>query len=81
MFMRTPRSFVGHGTPLVRPRASAQLDYEGELAVESAPHGIRVNGIAPASVVEGSLQFPRERVATTIGQPGARSDFAWASCR
>src|SRR6516225_9174789 len=31
MFMRTPRSFVGHNTPLVRPRASPQLDYEGEL--------------------------------------------------
>src|SRR6266404_679875 len=27
MFLRTPRSFVGHLTPLVRPRASAQLDY------------------------------------------------------
>jgi 2-keto-4-pentenoate hydratase/2-oxohepta-3-ene-1,7-dioic acid hydratase in catechol pathway len=33
MFMRTPRSFAGHGTPLVRPRASAQLDYEGELVL------------------------------------------------
>jgi 2-keto-4-pentenoate hydratase/2-oxohepta-3-ene-1,7-dioic acid hydratase in catechol pathway len=33
MFIRTPRSFVGHNTPLVRPRASAQLDYEGELAL------------------------------------------------
>ena len=33
MFMRTPRSFVGHGAPLVRPRASAQLDYEGELVL------------------------------------------------
>jgi 2-keto-4-pentenoate hydratase/2-oxohepta-3-ene-1,7-dioic acid hydratase in catechol pathway len=33
MFMRTPRSFVGHQTPLVRPRASAQLDYEGELVL------------------------------------------------
>jgi 2-keto-4-pentenoate hydratase/2-oxohepta-3-ene-1,7-dioic acid hydratase in catechol pathway len=33
MFMRTPRSFVGHETPLVRPRASAQLDYEGELVI------------------------------------------------
>jgi 2-keto-4-pentenoate hydratase/2-oxohepta-3-ene-1,7-dioic acid hydratase in catechol pathway len=33
MFMRTPRSFVGHDTPLVRPRASAQLDYEGELVI------------------------------------------------
>jgi 2-keto-4-pentenoate hydratase/2-oxohepta-3-ene-1,7-dioic acid hydratase in catechol pathway len=33
MFMRTPRSFVGHNTPLVRPRASTQLDYEGELVL------------------------------------------------
>ena len=33
MFMRTPRSFVGHETPLLRPRASAQLDYEGEVAL------------------------------------------------
>ena len=33
MFFRTPRSFVGHGTPLVRPNASAQLDYEGELVL------------------------------------------------
>jgi 2-keto-4-pentenoate hydratase/2-oxohepta-3-ene-1,7-dioic acid hydratase in catechol pathway len=33
MFMRTPRSFVGHLAPLVRPRASSQLDYEGELVL------------------------------------------------
>src|SRR6266513_1035906 len=33
IFMRTPRSFVGHNTPLVRPRASTQLDYEGELVI------------------------------------------------
>jgi 2-keto-4-pentenoate hydratase/2-oxohepta-3-ene-1,7-dioic acid hydratase in catechol pathway len=33
MFFRTPRSFVGHDTPLVRPKASAQLDYEGELVL------------------------------------------------
>jgi 2-keto-4-pentenoate hydratase/2-oxohepta-3-ene-1,7-dioic acid hydratase in catechol pathway len=33
MFMRTPRSFVGHNSPLVRPRASAQLDYEGEVVL------------------------------------------------
>ena len=33
LFMRTPRSFVGHQTPLVRPLASAQLDYEGELVL------------------------------------------------
>jgi 2-keto-4-pentenoate hydratase/2-oxohepta-3-ene-1,7-dioic acid hydratase in catechol pathway len=33
MFFRTPRSFVGHETPLVRPKASTQLDYEGELVL------------------------------------------------
>jgi 2-keto-4-pentenoate hydratase/2-oxohepta-3-ene-1,7-dioic acid hydratase in catechol pathway len=33
MFMRTPRSFVGHQTPLLRPRASRQLDYEGEVVL------------------------------------------------
>jgi 2-keto-4-pentenoate hydratase/2-oxohepta-3-ene-1,7-dioic acid hydratase in catechol pathway len=33
MFMRTQRSFVGHNSPLVRPRASQQLDYEGEVTL------------------------------------------------
>jgi 2-keto-4-pentenoate hydratase/2-oxohepta-3-ene-1,7-dioic acid hydratase in catechol pathway len=33
MFIRFPRSFVGHGAPLVRPRASPQLDYEGEVVI------------------------------------------------
>lgn len=33
MFLRVPRSFTGHGAPLVRPRASLQLDYEGELVL------------------------------------------------
>jgi 2-keto-4-pentenoate hydratase/2-oxohepta-3-ene-1,7-dioic acid hydratase in catechol pathway len=33
MFMRTPRSFVGHNAPLLRPRVSHQLDYEGELVI------------------------------------------------
>lgn len=33
LFMRTSRSFVGHDTPLTRPRASHQLDYEGEVVL------------------------------------------------
>lgn len=33
MFVRFPRSFVGHGAPLVRPKASAQLDYEAEVVL------------------------------------------------
>lgn len=33
LFVRFPRSFVGHGAPLVRPLVSQQLDYEGEVVV------------------------------------------------
>ncbi len=33
LFVRFPQSFVGHGQDLVRPRASTQLDYEGEIAL------------------------------------------------
>jgi 2-keto-4-pentenoate hydratase/2-oxohepta-3-ene-1,7-dioic acid hydratase in catechol pathway len=33
LFIRFARSFVGHGVPLTRPKASNQLDYEGEIAV------------------------------------------------
>ncbi len=33
MFFRAPSSLVGHEQPLVRPRVSEQLDYEGEIAL------------------------------------------------
>jgi 5-carboxymethyl-2-hydroxymuconate isomerase len=33
MFFRTPGSLTGHGQPIVRPRASPQLDYEGEICL------------------------------------------------
>ncbi len=33
LFTRFADSFVGHGRPLIRPRASRDFDYEGELAV------------------------------------------------
>ena len=33
LFVRFPGSFVGHGAALVRPKASPQLDYEGEIAL------------------------------------------------
>ena len=41
----------------------------GELAIEFAPK-VRVNAVAPASVVEGSVQFPRERVMTSLAKYG-----------
>lgn len=33
LFPRFARSFVGHGQPLIRPRASEQLDYEAEIVI------------------------------------------------
>ncbi len=36
-----------------------------ELAIELAPN-IRVNGVAPATVVEGSTMFPRDRVIASL---------------
>ncbi|MBC7392526.1 MAG: fumarylacetoacetate hydrolase family protein [Variovorax sp.] len=33
LFHRFPSSWVGHGTPIVRPHVSEQFDYEGELLV------------------------------------------------
>lgn len=33
IFTRYPSSLVGHGTPIVRPKASKDFDYEGELAL------------------------------------------------
>jgi rhamnulose-1-phosphate aldolase/alcohol dehydrogenase len=38
-----------------------------ELALELAPL-IRVNGVAPATVVEGSSMFPRDRVIASLAQ-------------
>jgi 2-keto-4-pentenoate hydratase/2-oxohepta-3-ene-1,7-dioic acid hydratase in catechol pathway len=46
MFMRTPRSFVGHNAPLVRPRASAQLDYEGEVVIVIGKAGRHISEAA-----------------------------------
>jgi len=40
-----------------------------ELAVTLAPN-IRVNGVAPATVVEGSSMFPRDRVVSSLTKYG-----------
>ena len=42
LFMRTPDSLVGHGDNLLRPPESAQLDYEGEIAVIIGKEGHRI---------------------------------------
>jgi 2-keto-4-pentenoate hydratase/2-oxohepta-3-ene-1,7-dioic acid hydratase in catechol pathway len=42
LFARVPGSIVGHGEPIVRPRVSAQLDYEGELVLVIGREGRHV---------------------------------------
>lgn len=42
MFIRFPRSFTGHGQPLIRPPESPQLDYEGEVAIVIGKAGRRI---------------------------------------
>ncbi len=42
LFIRFPRSFVGHETPLTRPPETPQLDYEGEIAVVIGKGGRRI---------------------------------------
>jgi 5-carboxymethyl-2-hydroxymuconate isomerase len=42
LFMRAPTSFTAHDQPLVRPRESDQLDYEGEIAIVIGRGGRRI---------------------------------------
>ena len=42
LFIRFPRSFTGHGRPLIRPPESPQLDYEGEIAIVIGTGGRRI---------------------------------------
>jgi 2-keto-4-pentenoate hydratase/2-oxohepta-3-ene-1,7-dioic acid hydratase in catechol pathway len=42
VFVRLPESQVGHRQPLLRPRESEQLDYEGEIAVVIGKPGRRI---------------------------------------
>jgi 2-keto-4-pentenoate hydratase/2-oxohepta-3-ene-1,7-dioic acid hydratase in catechol pathway len=41
-FVRFPSSFVGHGDPILRPRESDTLDWEGEIAVVIGQGGRRI---------------------------------------
>lgn len=42
LFIRFPRSFTGHGQPLIRPPESPQLDYEGEVTIVIGKAGRRI---------------------------------------
>ena len=63
VFSRLPQSLVGHGEPLVRPRASTQFDFEGEIVVLIGKAGRHIpidhamSHIAGYSImVDGSLR-------------------------
>jgi 5-carboxymethyl-2-hydroxymuconate isomerase len=53
IFMRAPDSLIGHRVPLRRPPESAQLDYEGEIAVVIGKRGRRIPPSAALSHVAG----------------------------
>ncbi len=53
VFPRFPRSFVGHQEHLLRPPESAQLDYEGEIAIVIGKTGRRIAEAAAESYIAG----------------------------
>ena len=54
-----------HGTEAYDISKTALNHLIRELAISLAPH-VRVNGIAPATVVAGSTMFPRDRVMQSL---------------
>jgi 2-keto-4-pentenoate hydratase/2-oxohepta-3-ene-1,7-dioic acid hydratase in catechol pathway len=42
MFFKPPNSFVAHNAPILRPRESEQLEYEGEIALVIGKTGRRI---------------------------------------
>lgn len=53
IFTRVPASQVGHGQPILRPKESHQLDFEGELAVVVGKAARRVSADEALGVVAG----------------------------
>jgi 2-keto-4-pentenoate hydratase/2-oxohepta-3-ene-1,7-dioic acid hydratase in catechol pathway len=57
VFVRFQDSLVGHGRPIERPRASEQLDWEGELAVVIGKRARHVSRDAALDYVAGYACF------------------------
>lgn len=57
LFMRGPSTLVGHKQPIVRPKASEQLDYECELAVVIGKPARHVSAADALSFVAGYSVF------------------------
>ncbi len=56
-----------HGSEAYDVSKAAVSHLVRELAVALAP-SVRVNGISPATVVKGSMMFPRDRVKTSLAK-------------
>ena len=54
LFLRVPRSFVGHGEAIRRPPVSGQFDYEGEIALVIGRGGRGIARTAALSHVAGA---------------------------
>ena len=76
LFVRFAGSLVGHGRPMIRPAASVQYDYEGELAVvigKSARHVPRSRALEHVAGYscfnDGSIRdYQRHSVQWTAGK-------------
>ena len=83
VFARFNTSLIGHGTPLIRPRSSAQFDYEGELVAvigkpgRHIPHAQALDHVAgyaifnDASVRDYQLRTPQWTVGKNFDGSGA----------
>ncbi|HEX3483417.1 MAG TPA: fumarylacetoacetate hydrolase family protein [Micropepsaceae bacterium] len=65
LFVRFPDSLVGHGQPLVRPKASDKFDYEGEIVLVIGKTGRNVPREQALSMVYG----------LTLGNEGTLRDW------
>jgi len=57
LFARFSTSLIGHGQPIVRPRSSEQLDFEGEIAVIIGRFGRHVTRSEALGLVAGYSLF------------------------
>ena len=81
LFLRVPGSQVGHWQPLLRPRESKMLDYEGEIAVIIGTGGRRIpesdawrHIVGYACYNDGSVRdWQRHTVQWTAGKNFART--------
>ncbi len=57
VFVRFPSSLIGHGAPLIRPQASIQLDYEGEMVAVIGKGGRHISKEAALDHIVGYSIF------------------------